>query len=142
MITWRKPTFGPLSKSSKTQFWSTFISSNWIKSGFSNKISHVIINVDEKLGWIKSESACIWFTWLTSFTYFTGSKFGCSRILPATQGPDVIIIYLTSLNAPGMLVHSGTVIATSLPLNYQLVNYHSNYHSNNQFTVNWLNYHY
>ena len=29
MITWRKPTFGPLSNWSKTHFWFTFISSNW-----------------------------------------------------------------------------------------------------------------
>ena len=52
---------------SKTHFWSTFISSNRIKSEFSKKLSHVIINFEEKLGWIKSESACIYFTWLTSF---------------------------------------------------------------------------
>ena len=39
----------------------------------------MIINFEEKLGWIKSESACICFTWLTSFTYFTGSKFGPPR---------------------------------------------------------------
>ena len=51
-----------------------------IKIGFANKLSHVIINFDEKFGLFKSESACICFTWLTSFTYFTGSKFGPPRI--------------------------------------------------------------
>ena len=38
--------------------------------------SNRIINFEEKLVWIKSESACICFTWLTSFTYFTGPKVG------------------------------------------------------------------
>ena len=32
----QKPTFDPLSNWSKTHFWSSFISSNWIKSKFSN----------------------------------------------------------------------------------------------------------
>ena len=31
--------------------------SNWIKSGFSNKLSHMIINFEEKSRWIKSETA-------------------------------------------------------------------------------------
>ena len=35
---------------------------------------------EEKLWWIKSESTCICFTWLTSFKYFTGSKVGHPRI--------------------------------------------------------------
>ena len=35
-----------------------------IKSGLSNKVSHVIIYFEEKLGCIKSESPCICFTWL------------------------------------------------------------------------------
>ena len=36
----------------------------WIKSEFSNKSRHVTIKFEEKLGWIKSEMACICFTWL------------------------------------------------------------------------------
>ena len=50
------------------------------ESGSKVGFRHVIINFEEKLGWIKIESACICFTWLTSFTYFTGSKFGPPRI--------------------------------------------------------------
>ena len=50
-----------------------------IKSGFSNKLSHMLINFEEKLEWIKSDSACICSTWLTSFTYVTGSKVGPLR---------------------------------------------------------------
>ena len=49
----RKLTFDPLSNCS-----------NWIKSEFSNKSRHVTIKFEEKLGWIKSETACICFTWL------------------------------------------------------------------------------
>ena len=54
---------------------------NWkrIKIRFSNKLSHLIINFVEEIGWIKIKLACICFTWLTSFTYFTGSKFGPPR---------------------------------------------------------------
>ena len=62
----QKPTFDPVrtneggSKLSFRTVWKR------IKIRFSNKLSHVIINFDEKLGWIKSESACICSTWLTS----------------------------------------------------------------------------
>ena len=45
-----------------------------------NELSHVIINYEEKFGWIKSESSCICFTWLSSFTDFSGSKVGPPRI--------------------------------------------------------------
>ena len=43
---------------------SIWSNSNWIKSGFSNKLTHVIINFEEKTRWIKSEAACICSTWL------------------------------------------------------------------------------
>ena len=81
----------------KTHFWSAFklienliliqfelmkVDQNWVfeqfESGSKVGLSHVIINFEEKLGWIKSESACICSTWLTSFTYFTGSNVGPS----------------------------------------------------------------
>ena len=77
----RKLTFDPPSlvrSGSKVSFRSVW---KRIKSRFSMKLSPVIINFEEKFGWIKSESACICFTWLTSFTYFTGSKFGPPRTL-------------------------------------------------------------
>ena len=35
--------------------------------------------LSRKFRWIKIESACICFTWLTSFTYLSGSKVGPSR---------------------------------------------------------------
>ena len=57
VITW-------LINSSNFHFWSAFISSNWIKSDISNKLGQVIINFEKKSGWIKSETACICFTWL------------------------------------------------------------------------------
>ena len=56
---------------------------NWVFDQFENGskvgLSHVMINFEEKLGWTKIESTCICFTWLTSFTYFTGPKFGPPR---------------------------------------------------------------
>ena len=76
----RKLIFGPLllvRTGSKVSFWSLW---KRIKSGFSNKLSHVIINYEEKFGLIKSESSCICFTWLSSFTDFSGSKVGPARI--------------------------------------------------------------
>ena len=45
-----------------------------IKSGFSNKLSQVIINFEKKFGGIKSESACIPFTWLPPSHTFLDQK--------------------------------------------------------------------
>ena len=85
-ITWlwvvRKLTFDRSSlvlTGSKVSFGSI---SKGIKSGFSKKLSPMIINFEKKFEWIKTESACICFTWLTSFTYFTGSKVGPPRNTP------------------------------------------------------------
>ena len=62
------------------------VDQNWVfdqfESGPKVGLSHVMINFEEKLGWTKVESACICFTWLTSFTYFTGPKFGPPRTGP------------------------------------------------------------
>ena len=77
---------------SKNHFWSTFTSSNWIKIKFSiswkadQKLVFEQIEsrdqfVRREIEWIKSESTCICSTWLTSFTYFTGSKFGPPRTI-------------------------------------------------------------
>ena len=70
----RKLTFDPaplVRTGSKVNFRSVW---KRIKSEFSNKSRHVTIKFGEKLGWIKSETACICFTWPTSFTLKTGSK--------------------------------------------------------------------
>ena len=70
----RKLTFDPARTNgagSKVNFRSVW---KRIKSEFSNKSRHVTIKFGEKLGWIKSETACICFTWPTSFTVKTGSK--------------------------------------------------------------------
>ena len=60
----RNLAFGPPSfvrTGSKARFRTVW---KWIKSEFSNKSRHVTIKFEEKLGWIKSETACICFTWL------------------------------------------------------------------------------
>ena len=88
MITWvnffRKLTFDPVrTKESGSKMSFRTIHGHVIDKLFENslvKLSHVINLSEEKFGWIKSESACICSTWLTSFTYFTGSKFGPPRI--------------------------------------------------------------
>ena len=56
-----------------------------IKSGFSNKFSHVIINFEEKFGWIKSESACICFTWLPPSDTLPGQKLDGPTLTTAYQ---------------------------------------------------------
>ena len=62
----------------ETWIWYPFVDS-FLPSFEMPSLVHVIINFEEKLRWTKSESACICFAWLTSFTYFTGRKGGPPR---------------------------------------------------------------
>ena len=83
---------------SKFHFRSTFISSNWIKSGFSNKMSHAIINFEDKFGWIKSESTCICFTWLPPSHTLLGQKLDPRVTLWDTLAGLLISILKTNLS--------------------------------------------
>ena len=88
MITWLKPTFGPLSNWSKTHFWFSSNYWRWTKIEFSNSLLITWSWIVRKLTFgppslvrtrTKIEFSCICFTWLTSFIYFTGPKFGPPR---------------------------------------------------------------
>ena len=71
----RKPTFDPLSNWSKTQFWSTFISSNWIKIEFS-----ISLKTDQK--WV-------WVTWPSiSKRNWGGSKLSLHAYAPRDSPPS------------------------------------------------------
>ena len=77
MITWlltvRQNAFDPLSNCS-----------NWSKSVFWIVWSHVIVNSEEKIRWIISETACIFITWLSPLNSELDQKL-CPRVYISKQ---------------------------------------------------------